>query len=74
MLIITVIRDTLITYYELIRSCCCCLYDRKAILQDMVKYSDFTTDKFQEVHLRMQEAVDSVKPVEEYRDFVGKHR
>ena len=46
----------------------------KAILQDMVKYSDFTTDKFQEVHLRMQEAVDSVKPVEEYRDFVGKHR
>ena len=46
----------------------------KSILQDMVKYSDFTTDKFQEVHLRMQEAVDSVKPVEEYRDFVGKHR
>ncbi|XP_076672731.1 tyrosine-protein kinase Fer isoform X3 [Andrena cerasifolii] len=46
----------------------------KTILQDMVKYSDFTTDKFQEVHLRMQEAVDSVKPVEEYRDFVGKHR
>ncbi|XP_029034283.2 tyrosine-protein kinase Fer isoform X2 [Osmia bicornis bicornis] len=46
----------------------------KAILQDIVKYSDFTTDKFQEIHLRMQKAVDSVKPVEEYKDFIGKHR
>ncbi|XP_015430678.1 PREDICTED: tyrosine-protein kinase Fps85D isoform X1 [Dufourea novaeangliae] len=46
----------------------------KAILQDIVKYSDFTTDKFQEMHLRMQKAVDLVKPVEEYRDFIGKHR
>ncbi|XP_076175281.1 tyrosine-protein kinase Fer isoform X2 [Ptiloglossa arizonensis] len=46
----------------------------KAILQDIVKYSNFTTDKFQEIHLRMQKAVDLVKPVEEYRDFIGKHR
>ncbi|XP_003706220.1 tyrosine-protein kinase Fer isoform X2 [Megachile rotundata] len=45
----------------------------KAILQDIVKYSDFTTDKFQEIHSRMQKAVDTVKPVEEYRDFIGKH-
>lgn len=47
---------------------------RKTILQDIVKYSDFTTDKFQEIHRRMQKAVDCVKPVEEYRDFIGKHR
>ncbi|XP_043801801.1 tyrosine-protein kinase Fer isoform X2 [Apis laboriosa] len=46
----------------------------KTILQDIVKYSDFTTDKFQEIHRRMQKAVDCVKPVEEYRDFIGKHR
>ncbi|XP_053979193.1 tyrosine-protein kinase Fer isoform X2 [Hylaeus volcanicus] len=46
----------------------------KAILQDIVKYSDFTTDKFQEIHVRMQKAVDFVKPVDEYRDFIGKHR
>ncbi|XP_015430679.1 PREDICTED: tyrosine-protein kinase Fps85D isoform X2 [Dufourea novaeangliae] len=26
------------------------------------------------MHLRMQKAVDLVKPVEEYRDFIGKHR
>lgn len=39
-----------------------------------MKYSDFTTDKFQEIHRRMQKAVDCVKPVEEYRDFIGKHR
>ncbi|XP_033327020.1 tyrosine-protein kinase Fer isoform X3 [Megalopta genalis] len=46
----------------------------KAILQDVVKYSDFTTDKFQEIHLRMQKAVDLVKPMEECRDFMGEHR
>ncbi|XP_078037957.1 tyrosine-protein kinase Fer isoform X2 [Augochlora pura] len=46
----------------------------KAILQDVVKYSDFTTDKFQELHLRMQKAVDVVKPMEECRDFMGEHR
>lgn len=47
---------------------------RKGILQDIVKYSDFTTEKFLEIHVRMQKAVDSVKPIEEYRDFIGKHR
>ncbi|XP_017877992.1 tyrosine-protein kinase Fer isoform X2 [Ceratina calcarata] len=46
----------------------------KTILQDIVKYSDFTTDQFQEIHQRMQKAVDCVKPVDEYRDFIGKHR
>ncbi|CAL7934747.1 unnamed protein product [Xylocopa violacea] len=46
----------------------------KTILQDIVKYSDLTTDKFVEVHKQMQKAVDSVKPVEEYRDFIAKHR
>ncbi|XP_043273873.1 tyrosine-protein kinase Fer isoform X2 [Venturia canescens] len=46
----------------------------KAILQDTVKYSDFTNEKFREIHTRMQTGVDSIKPVEEYRDFIGKHR
>lgn len=46
----------------------------KGILHDIVKYSDFTTEKFLEIHVRMQKAVDSVKPIEEYRDFIGKHR
>lgn len=39
-----------------------------------MKYSDFTTEKFLEIHVRMQKAIDSVKPIEEYRDFIGKHR
>lgn len=47
---------------------------RKGILHDIVKYSDFTTDKFLEIHARMQKAVDTVKPIEEYRDFIGKHK
>ncbi|EZA48284.1 tyrosine-protein kinase Fer isoform X2 [Ooceraea biroi] len=46
----------------------------KGILQDIVKYSDFTTEKFLEIHVRVQKVVDGVKPIEEYRDFIGKHK
>ncbi|XP_008203475.1 tyrosine-protein kinase Fer isoform X2 [Nasonia vitripennis] len=46
----------------------------KGIMQDVVKYTDFTNGKFQEIHTRMQKAVDTIKPIEEYRDFIGKHR
>ncbi|KAH0568245.1 tyrosine-protein kinase Fer isoform X2 [Cotesia glomerata] len=46
----------------------------KRILQNTVKYSDFTSEKFQEIHARVQAAVDSIKPLEEYKDFIGKHR
>ncbi|XP_020291804.1 tyrosine-protein kinase Fer isoform X4 [Pseudomyrmex gracilis] len=46
----------------------------KGILQDIVKYSDFTTEKFLEIHNRVQKAVDNIKPMEEYRDFIGKHK
>jgi len=47
---------------------------RKGILQDIVKYTDFTTEKFLEIHVRVLKAVDSIKPIEEYRDFIGKHK
>ncbi|XP_033224722.1 tyrosine-protein kinase Fer isoform X3 [Belonocnema kinseyi] len=43
-------------------------------MQDIVKYSDFTTEKFLEIHTRMRKVVDTIKPIEEYKDFVGKHR
>ncbi|KAK0164752.1 hypothetical protein PV328_003335 [Microctonus aethiopoides] len=46
----------------------------KRILQDTVKYSDFTTEKFLEIHARMRAAVDAIKPLEEYKDFIAKHR
>ncbi|XP_033224721.1 tyrosine-protein kinase Fer isoform X2 [Belonocnema kinseyi] len=46
----------------------------KVIMQDIVKYSDFTTEKFLEIHTRMRKVVDTIKPIEEYKDFVGKHR
>ncbi|KAL6437643.1 hypothetical protein ACFW04_004210 [Cataglyphis niger] len=46
----------------------------KGILQDIVKYSDFTTEKFLEIHVRVKKIVDSIKPIEEYRDFIGKHK
>ncbi|XP_024886008.1 tyrosine-protein kinase Fer isoform X2 [Temnothorax curvispinosus] len=46
----------------------------KGILQDIVKYTDFTTEKFLEIHERVLKAVDNIKPIEEYRDFIGKHK
>ncbi|XP_028046995.1 tyrosine-protein kinase Fer isoform X2 [Monomorium pharaonis] len=46
----------------------------KGILQDIVKYTDFTTEKFLEIHVRVLKAVDGIKPIEEYRDFIGKHK
>lgn len=47
---------------------------RKGILQDIVKYTDFTTEKFLEIHVKVLKAVDNIKPIEEYRDFIGKHK
>ncbi|XP_034933840.1 tyrosine-protein kinase Fer isoform X2 [Chelonus insularis] len=46
----------------------------KRILQDTVKYSDFTSEKFLEIHAQVKAAVDSIKPLEEYKEFIGKHR
>ncbi|XP_058810715.1 tyrosine-protein kinase Fer isoform X2 [Phymastichus coffea] len=46
----------------------------KGLLQDIVKYADFTNEKFLEIHARMQKAVDTVRPAEEYKDFIGKHK
>ncbi|KAL0106639.1 hypothetical protein PUN28_015294 [Cardiocondyla obscurior] len=46
----------------------------KGILQDIVKYTDFTTEKFLEIHTKVLKAVDNIKPIEEYRDFIGKHK
>ncbi|KAF7990790.1 hypothetical protein HCN44_000595 [Aphidius gifuensis] len=46
----------------------------KGILQDVVKYSDFTSENFLEIRSRMQAAVDSIKPADEYKDFICKHR
>lgn len=47
---------------------------RKGVLQDIVKYSDFSTEKFLDIRVRVQKIVDSIKPIEEYRDFIGKHK
>ncbi|XP_063987562.1 tyrosine-protein kinase Fer isoform X2 [Diachasmimorpha longicaudata] len=46
----------------------------KKILQDTVKYSHFASEKFIEIQAQMKAAADSVNPLEEYKDFIGKHR
>lgn len=38
----------------------------------MVKYSDFTSEKFMEIQARMKKAVDNVKPIEECKEFMSK--
>lgn len=50
------------------------LFYRKAIMQDMVKCSNFTTEKFLELYTRMQKAIETIKPIDEYRDFIGKNK
>lgn len=50
------------------------LYFRKSILNDVVKYANFTNDRFLECHTRMQKAVDTIRPEEEYKDFIGRHK
>ncbi|XP_015113132.1 tyrosine-protein kinase Fer isoform X2 [Diachasma alloeum] len=46
----------------------------KKILQDTVKYSHFASEKFIEIQAQMKAAADSVNPLDEYKDFIGKHR
>ncbi|XP_011305435.1 tyrosine-protein kinase Fps85D isoform X2 [Fopius arisanus] len=45
----------------------------KKILQDTAKYSHFASEKFVEIQAQMKAAADSVNPLDEYKDFIGKH-
>lgn len=50
------------------------LLNRKGILLEMVQRSDFGTEKFKEIQNKMDNAVQNLKPQEEYKEFVEKYK
>lgn len=50
------------------------LINRKGILLEMVQRSDFGTEKFKEIQNKMDNAVQNLKPQEEYKEFVEKYK
>ncbi|KAL1505430.1 hypothetical protein ABEB36_005000 [Hypothenemus hampei] len=46
----------------------------KQILQDIATNSDSTSDKFRECYNRIQLNIESIKPIDEYKDFTEKYK
>ncbi|XP_060523708.1 tyrosine-protein kinase Fer isoform X2 [Cylas formicarius] len=46
----------------------------KQIYQDIALYSDLCSEKFREPQKRVEGSIDSIKPAEEYKDFVDKFK
>ncbi|XP_026330371.1 tyrosine-protein kinase Fer isoform X6 [Hyposmocoma kahamanoa] len=46
----------------------------KGILLEIVQRSDFGTEKFKEIQTKMDNAVQNLKPQEEYKEFVEKYK
>lgn len=49
-------------------------FSRKQILQDLVRNSDLTSEKFKEIQRKVDSNIDSVKPCDEYKDFTEKYK
>lgn len=47
---------------------------RKNLLAEASNFGDLTSDKYSEIQKRIDSAIQSVNPSEEYRDFTEKHR
>lgn len=47
---------------------------RKNLLVEASNFGDLTSDKYTEIQKRIDSALQSVNPNEEYRDFTDKHR
>lgn len=47
---------------------------RKSLLVEAANFGDLTSDKYLEIQKRVDSALQSVNPLDEYRDFSEKHR
>lgn len=47
---------------------------RKQILQEVSNTSDLSSEKFREIHKRIESCIDAIKPNEEYKDFTEKYK
>ncbi|CAH0559325.1 unnamed protein product [Brassicogethes aeneus] len=46
----------------------------KHILQEIANNSDLSSEKFREIHKRIENCLDTIKPHEEYKDFTEKYK
>ncbi|KAK4881692.1 hypothetical protein RN001_005011 [Aquatica leii] len=46
----------------------------RQLLQELVQFSDFTSEKYKEIQKRIENSLESVKHTEEYNDFTEKHK
>ncbi|KAF2892656.1 hypothetical protein ILUMI_13517 [Ignelater luminosus] len=46
----------------------------RQILQEIVQFSDFTSEKYKEIQRRIENSLESIKHTEEYNDFTEKHK
>lgn len=46
----------------------------KNILLDVAKHGDITADKFQDIKRQIDQSLRSINPVEEYREFIDRHK
>lgn len=46
----------------------------RQLLQDLAQHSDFTSEKYREIHKRIDSSLDSIKHTDEYNDFTEKHK
>ncbi|XP_049820478.1 tyrosine-protein kinase Fer isoform X2 [Aethina tumida] len=46
----------------------------KQILQEVSNTSDLSSEKFREIHKRIESCIDAIKPNEEYKDFTEKYK
>ncbi|XP_066150936.1 tyrosine-protein kinase Fer isoform X1 [Euwallacea fornicatus] len=46
----------------------------KQILSDIASNSDLSSEKFRECHSRVHQSIDSIKPIDEYKDFTERYK
>lgn len=44
------------------------------MLQEIIQFSDLTSDKFVEIQKKIETIVNNIIPAEEYREFTERHK
>lgn len=68
----TVLLPGLLEYQQSLQEAFICAW--KQILVDVANWSNFSSEKFKEIHKRIESSLDSIRPSEEYKDFTEKHK
>ena len=52
----------------------CLLYYRRSVLEEVAQYTSLCSEKFREVHSRVEASLEAIRPNQEYKDFTEKHK